>query len=228
MSPDTGPVYGQCTSCFGECRRLRQSIRLRQTRECGPTPAHRHHSRRPGSYQFKDRDGRVIYVGKAKSLRSRLNNYFQNPANLPAADGPDGGVGRDRRVDPGPQRRRGRDARVQPHQAAPAPLQRAVAGRQELPVPGRHRWRRVAPGHGQAGHQGQGQPLLRPLRPRLRHPGDARLAAAHLPDPHLQRRQVPRPREAGPALPAVPHREVLRARASRPSSTPTTTDWSSS
>ena len=37
----------------------------------------------PGSYQFKDRDGRVIYVGKAKSLRSRLNNYFQSPANLP-------------------------------------------------------------------------------------------------------------------------------------------------
>ncbi|HET9076940.1 MAG TPA: excinuclease ABC subunit UvrC [Acidimicrobiales bacterium] len=36
----------------------------------------------PGSYQFRDRDGRVIYVGKAKSLRSRLNNYFQNPANL--------------------------------------------------------------------------------------------------------------------------------------------------
>jgi excinuclease ABC subunit C len=36
----------------------------------------------PGSYQFKDRDGRVIYVGKAKSLRSRLNNYFQDPAVL--------------------------------------------------------------------------------------------------------------------------------------------------
>src|SRR4029453_14382217 len=36
----------------------------------------------PGSYQFKDRDGRVIYVGKAKSLRSRLNNHFQNPATL--------------------------------------------------------------------------------------------------------------------------------------------------
>jgi len=31
----------------------------------------------PGSYQFKDVDGRVIYVGKAKSLRSRLSNYFQ-------------------------------------------------------------------------------------------------------------------------------------------------------
>ncbi len=36
----------------------------------------------PGSYQFKDVDGRVIYVGKAKSLRSRLANYFANPATL--------------------------------------------------------------------------------------------------------------------------------------------------
>ena len=36
----------------------------------------------PGSYQFKDKDGRVIYVGKAKSLRSRLSNYFGNPALL--------------------------------------------------------------------------------------------------------------------------------------------------
>jgi excinuclease ABC subunit C len=36
----------------------------------------------PGSYQFKDADGRVIYVGKAKSLRSRVGSYFQNPANL--------------------------------------------------------------------------------------------------------------------------------------------------
>jgi len=36
----------------------------------------------PGSYQFKDAHGRVIYVGKAKSLRQRLSNYFQNPRNL--------------------------------------------------------------------------------------------------------------------------------------------------
>ncbi len=35
----------------------------------------------PGSYQFRDRDGRIIYVGKAKSLRNRLSNYFQK--NLP-------------------------------------------------------------------------------------------------------------------------------------------------
>src|SRR5688572_11123517 len=37
----------------------------------------------PGSYQFKDRDGRVIYVGKARSLRQRLSNYFQSASSLP-------------------------------------------------------------------------------------------------------------------------------------------------
>ncbi len=31
---------------------------------------------KPGVYTFRDRDGRAIYVGKAKSLRSRLSNYF--------------------------------------------------------------------------------------------------------------------------------------------------------
>ena len=36
----------------------------------------------PGSYQFKDEHGRVIYVGKASSLRSRLANYFQDPQRL--------------------------------------------------------------------------------------------------------------------------------------------------
>lgn len=36
----------------------------------------------PGSYQFKDAAGRVIYVGKAKSLRARLSNYFADPASL--------------------------------------------------------------------------------------------------------------------------------------------------
>jgi excinuclease ABC subunit C len=37
----------------------------------------------PGSYQFKDGHGRVIYVGKAKSLRQRLSNYFADPRTLP-------------------------------------------------------------------------------------------------------------------------------------------------
>jgi excinuclease ABC subunit C len=37
----------------------------------------------PGSYQFLDADGRVLYVGKAKSLRHRITNYFQDPGALP-------------------------------------------------------------------------------------------------------------------------------------------------
>ncbi|WP_043263849.1 excinuclease ABC subunit UvrC [Streptomyces sp. CT34] len=36
----------------------------------------------PGVYKFRDEHGRVIYVGKAKSLRQRLANYFQDLAGL--------------------------------------------------------------------------------------------------------------------------------------------------
>jgi excinuclease ABC subunit C len=36
----------------------------------------------PGVYKFRDPHGRVIYVGKAKSLRQRLNSYFADIAGL--------------------------------------------------------------------------------------------------------------------------------------------------
>src|SRR3954454_17226013 len=36
----------------------------------------------PGVYKFRDPAGRVIYVGKAKSLRQRLNSYFADVAGL--------------------------------------------------------------------------------------------------------------------------------------------------
>lgn len=36
----------------------------------------------PGSYQFIDAAGRVIYVGKAANLRNRVANYFADPATL--------------------------------------------------------------------------------------------------------------------------------------------------
>jgi excinuclease ABC subunit C len=36
----------------------------------------------PGVYRFRDEHGRVVYVGKAISLRSRLASYFADPATL--------------------------------------------------------------------------------------------------------------------------------------------------
>jgi excinuclease ABC subunit C len=36
----------------------------------------------PGVYRFRDERGRVVYVGKAKSLRQRLGSYFQDLAAL--------------------------------------------------------------------------------------------------------------------------------------------------
>ncbi|HPP39985.1 MAG TPA: excinuclease ABC subunit UvrC, partial [Candidatus Kapabacteria bacterium] len=32
---------------------------------------------KPGIYQFKDKNGKVIYVGKSKNLRNRVRSYFQ-------------------------------------------------------------------------------------------------------------------------------------------------------
>ena len=166
----------------------------------------------PGSYQFKDAPGRVIYVGKASSLRQRLSNYFHDPRYTAPAHGPDGGDGGVGRVD---EVRNEVEALMLEYslikQHRPA-LQHPPARRQELPVPRRHRRRAVPAGAGDARPQAQGHPLLRAVRPRLRHPRHARRAAAHRSrSARAARRKfnaAPTPR---PAVPAVPHREVLRA-----------------
>ena len=36
----------------------------------------------PGVYKFRDENRRVVYVGKAKNLRARLSNYFQDITQL--------------------------------------------------------------------------------------------------------------------------------------------------
>jgi excinuclease ABC subunit C len=82
FAPDTGPACLKCNtrrpkSLPGSVSVVRDNGDMVARPEPGSIPD------APGSYQFLDGQGWVIYVGKAKSLRSRLSNYFAPPATLP-------------------------------------------------------------------------------------------------------------------------------------------------
>src|SRR5215218_9193718 len=52
------------------------------SREARLTEQRRRLPDQPGVYLFRDQRGRVIYVGKAKSIRKRVASHFSNPASL--------------------------------------------------------------------------------------------------------------------------------------------------
>ena len=201
------------------CRRCRSPLtepilpsQPRQWRH-GRPPRDRQHPRRARARTSSStREGRVIYVGKAKSLRSRLSNYFAPPARCCRAHPPDGAGRRDASSGSSPsneveafflefnlikQHKPRFNIRLKDDKSYPY-----------LAVTLDEEWPRAMV---LRGPEAQGRPLLRAVRARVRDPRDARPAAAHVPDPHVHEGQV---RPAPPARPPVPlraHREVRGA-----------------
>ena len=108
-------------------------------------------SRRPRLVPVQGR-GRPDHLRRQGALAPQpALELLPGPGPPAPAHRADGGAGRLGRVDRRRERRRGDHARVQPDQGAPAPLQHPPRRRQELPVPGGHRRRRVAEGRRSCG-----------------------------------------------------------------------------
>ncbi len=60
--------------------------RARGSAHYGKIKLTEHLPRQPGVYMFKDRDGHVIYVGKATNLRARVRQYFYGDSRRRIAD----------------------------------------------------------------------------------------------------------------------------------------------
>ena len=191
-------------------------------------PERRHDPRHPGLVPVQGRARPGPLRGQGQEPAQPALQLLRAARVADAPDPPDGRGRRDRRVDRGPQRGRGALPRIQPHQAAPAPLQHPLQGRQVVSVPRGHPRRGVAAGDGAPRGEAQGRPLLRAVRARVRDPRDPRPAPAHVPDPHVHEEQVrpPPPARAGRA--STRTSRSARRRASATSTTRSTTSSSTS
>ena len=158
----------------------------------------------PGVYLFRDRRGRVLYVGKAKSIRKRVGSHFSKPATRGTAEML--GAIDQHRLRRHPDRGRGAARGAELHQASPAAVQHPPARRQVVPL---HRdlARRGLP----AGllHAREAPPrarLLRAVLEREARARDARPARQGLPAPQL-RRPGARPRHRQP-VPRLLHQAL--------------------
>ena len=168
----------------------------------------------PGVYRFRDPHGRVIYVGKAKSLRSRLNSYFADISGLAPRTRQMVTTAAQRRVDGGQHRGRGAAARVQLDQGVRPAVQRPLPRRQVLPGAGGDAQRGVPAADGLPRAAPQGRALLRAVLARLGHPRDARSADPGVPGPHLLGGSVQAAQPDRAALPARATSTSARRRAS--------------
>ena len=139
----------------------------------------------PGVYLIKDAKGRVIYVGKAKNLRSRASSYFQKGAaeelrtatwvhEIADIDY----LESESEVDAFARR-------ITANQGRAAEVQQGAERRQELPLPSDHHARRLPARRVYARAEIEKRKTLWSLRrrwqPPRRHPG----LAAHFQIPHV-------------------------------------------
>ena len=168
----------------------------------------------PGVYKFRDPRGTVIYVGKAKSLRQRLNSYFADLSAL--------------------------HPRTRQMVTTAASVEWTIVTTEvealqleynwikefdprfnvryrddkTYPVAGGHAVRGVPAAAGHARREAQGGALLRTVRARLGHSRDARPAAAGLSGPHLLAPEC----SNAPVRSAVPACSATSASAAHPAS----------